>query len=84
MIQDNYYDFNYQQSRTLKEEITILPGDELLTECEYDTSEMNRIVLVISLSIDMRLIRLSDAVGLILFTEFSSLFDDPWLGRACH
>ncbi|XP_069946724.1 MOXD1 homolog 1-like isoform X2 [Cherax quadricarinatus] len=32
------YDFNYQQTRILKEEVTILPGDTLITECNYDST----------------------------------------------
>ncbi|XP_021962814.1 DBH-like monooxygenase protein 1 [Folsomia candida] len=45
IAKDDYYDFNYQQSRTLQEEITVLPGDELITECEYETTQNNRMVL---------------------------------------
>lgn len=46
IAQDNFYDFNYQMPRTLKEEITILPGDEFLVECEYQTKDVNRYVIV--------------------------------------
>ncbi|ODM95760.1 hypothetical protein Ocin01_10922 [Orchesella cincta] len=42
---DNYYDFNYQQSRTLKEELVVLAGDELLVECEYKTKNTERYVI---------------------------------------
>jgi len=45
IAEDNHYDFNYQQSKTLKEEIKVLPGDELLTECIYESEDMNRVVL---------------------------------------
>ncbi|XP_071518893.1 MOXD1 homolog 1-like [Panulirus ornatus] len=38
LIKDMNYDFNYQQSRILKQEVTILPGDHLITECNYDSS----------------------------------------------
>lgn len=38
---DENYDFNYQQSRILKDEMTILPGDSLITECYYDASKQN-------------------------------------------
>ncbi|XP_071518890.1 DBH-like monooxygenase protein 1 [Panulirus ornatus] len=38
ILQDMSYDFNYQQSRMLKQEVTILPGDHLITECNYDSS----------------------------------------------
>ncbi|KAJ1521461.1 hypothetical protein ONE63_003129 [Megalurothrips usitatus] len=37
IAQDRHYDFNYQQSRRLPREITVLPGDELVTECVYKT-----------------------------------------------
>ncbi|ODN00137.1 hypothetical protein Ocin01_06550 [Orchesella cincta] len=45
IAEDNYYDFNYQQSRTLKNELVVLPGDELLTECEYKTTNKERYVV---------------------------------------
>ncbi|CAL8092372.1 unnamed protein product [Orchesella dallaii] len=37
IAQDNHVDFNYQHYRTLKEERTVLPGDELISECTYHT-----------------------------------------------
>nr|CAD7450704.1 unnamed protein product [Timema bartmani] len=37
IAQDDNYDFNYQQSRTLQTEVLVLPGDELITECAYQT-----------------------------------------------
>lgn len=37
MLQDNHYDFNYQQSRSLFQNTVILPGDGLITECTYST-----------------------------------------------
>ncbi|XP_047476487.1 DBH-like monooxygenase protein 1 [Penaeus chinensis] len=36
VFKDMNYDFNYQQGRILKEEMTILPGDSFITECGYD------------------------------------------------
>ncbi|ODN04440.1 hypothetical protein Ocin01_02222 [Orchesella cincta] len=45
IAEDNQYDFNYQQSRSIKNEIKILRGDELMVECEYETVDNNRIVL---------------------------------------
>ncbi|ROT68032.1 dopamine beta hydroxylase [Penaeus vannamei] len=36
---DRSYDFNYQQTRVLKDEITILPGDSFIAECVYDSSD---------------------------------------------
>ena len=38
-FEDNHYDFNYQIFRYLPEEITVLPGDELITECRYNTED---------------------------------------------
>nr|CAD7415206.1 unnamed protein product [Timema cristinae] len=37
IAKDDNYDFNYQQSRTLQTEVLVLPGDELITECAYQT-----------------------------------------------
>ncbi|XP_054267311.1 MOXD1 homolog 1-like [Macrosteles quadrilineatus] len=42
IAQDKTYDFNYQQSRVLLEEKQILPGDEIITECVYNTESRNR------------------------------------------
>ncbi|XP_076272907.1 MOXD1 homolog 1 [Rhynchophorus ferrugineus] len=39
LAQDDHYDFNYQQSRALSQDTTILPGDGLITECTYSTKE---------------------------------------------
>ncbi|KAJ8944429.1 hypothetical protein NQ318_002125 [Aromia moschata] len=37
LAQDDRYDFNYQQSRSLSQDTPILPGDGLITECTYST-----------------------------------------------
>jgi hypothetical protein len=37
VAEDNSYDFSYQQSRILSQEVAVLPGDELVTECVYQT-----------------------------------------------
>ena len=37
IVQDNHFDFDYQQSLTLDQEVKILPGDEIVTECVYGT-----------------------------------------------
>ncbi|KAK2589072.1 hypothetical protein KPH14_001907 [Odynerus spinipes] len=37
IVQDNHFDFEYQQSHTLEKEVNILPGDELVAECVYRT-----------------------------------------------
>ena len=38
ILEDNHYDFNYQSTRAPSEEIRIMPGDDLIVECDYDTS----------------------------------------------
>ncbi|XP_066153035.1 MOXD1 homolog 1 [Euwallacea fornicatus] len=42
LAQDDRYDFNYQQSRALSQDTTILPGDGLITECTYYTEDRIR------------------------------------------
>ncbi|KAJ9595787.1 hypothetical protein L9F63_013031, partial [Diploptera punctata] len=37
VAEDDHYDFNYQQARVLPQEVSVLPGDELVTECVYQT-----------------------------------------------
>jgi hypothetical protein len=37
VAEDDNYDFNYQQARVLPKEVAVLPGDELVTECVYQT-----------------------------------------------
>ncbi|XP_050523750.1 MOXD1 homolog 1-like isoform X2 [Daktulosphaira vitifoliae] len=39
IAKDDYYDYSYQQARELVNEITIYPGDELITECVYNTED---------------------------------------------
>lgn len=36
-IKDDRYDYDYQQARELSKEVTVFPGDELITECVYNT-----------------------------------------------
>ncbi|KAJ8966604.1 hypothetical protein NQ314_003434 [Rhamnusium bicolor] len=38
LAEDDHYDFNYQQSRSLSQDTPILPGDGLITECSYSTA----------------------------------------------
>lgn len=42
IVQDNQFDFDYQQAHTLEQEVNVLPGDELVVECVYDTSDRSR------------------------------------------
>ncbi|EPY72677.1 monooxygenase, DBH-like protein [Camelus ferus] len=39
---DDNFDFNFQEFQYLKEEQTILPGDNLITECRYNTKDRAR------------------------------------------
>ncbi|CAH1785360.1 unnamed protein product, partial [Owenia fusiformis] len=40
---DNNYDFNFQETRHLPQEVTVLPGDELRVECRYDTTGTDKV-----------------------------------------
>ncbi|XP_042238957.1 uncharacterized protein LOC121877254 isoform X2 [Homarus americanus] len=42
ILTDKTYDFNFQSTRILKEEVTILPGDSLITECGFDATRRSR------------------------------------------
>ncbi|XP_018019970.1 DBH-like monooxygenase protein 1 [Hyalella azteca] len=37
-LQDQLYDFNFQQERVMSQEQTLLPGDHLIVSCTYDSS----------------------------------------------
>jgi len=41
---DTTYDFNFQEIRTLPQEVTLLPGDDLLLECTYKTLDRESLV----------------------------------------
>lgn len=36
VVEDDNYDFNYQQVRQLENETSVLPGDYLITDCAYE------------------------------------------------
>lgn len=38
IVEDDNYDYNYQQVRQLENETNILPGDYLITDCAYEVS----------------------------------------------
>ncbi|XP_064097931.1 MOXD1 homolog 1-like isoform X2 [Macrobrachium nipponense] len=40
ILEDKAYDFDFQQNRVLKKEMTILPGDSLMMECVYDSTKI--------------------------------------------
>lgn len=41
LINDDYFDFNFQQNRQLSQEIVVLPGDHMTIECLYDSRWKN-------------------------------------------
>lgn len=41
-VEDNY-DFNYQEYRYFKEEIVILPTDQITVECTYDSTKKDKV-----------------------------------------
>ncbi|XP_066292189.1 DBH-like monooxygenase protein 1 homolog [Branchiostoma lanceolatum] len=43
IARDDNYDFNLQFTRMLKEEVTVYPGDTLVTECTYRSAEKDRV-----------------------------------------
>lgn len=42
---DENYSFDYQQMRALNEEHRVMPGDQLVARCIYDTTSLNRTVV---------------------------------------
>ena len=42
ILADEHYDFNFQVSRRPSQETVILPGDELMVECEYSTIDRSK------------------------------------------
>eukprot|EP01084_Bolivina_argentea_P273196 465296_1 len=44
ILQNMNWDFNFQEVILLEEHITILPGDELIAQCLYDTTDVNNMV----------------------------------------
>lgn len=47
IIEDDTYDFNYQQVRQLENETTILPGDYLITDCAYEVGSSQREICIL-------------------------------------
>src|ERR1700761_5309711 len=43
---DNNYDYNYQQARPVLPERRILPGDTILMDCQYNTTEYDKPLFV--------------------------------------
>ena len=42
ILADEHYDFNFQVMQKLSQETVILPGDELMVECEYNTIDRSK------------------------------------------
>lgn len=42
IVDDNYYDYKYQEVRQLENETKVLPGDFMILECSYNTEHMKR------------------------------------------
>ncbi|XP_044766667.1 tyramine beta-hydroxylase [Coccinella septempunctata] len=42
---DNHYSTHFQEIRRLKSPVTVLPGDALITRCDYNTEERDNITL---------------------------------------
>ncbi|KAL9918508.1 MOXD1 homolog 1 [Glossina fuscipes fuscipes] len=42
IIEDDNYDYNYQQVRQLENETVVMPGDYIITDCAYETSNRKR------------------------------------------
>ena len=43
---DENYDFDYQDYRHIRKYRTLLPGDELIVECKYDSTGRNKVTVV--------------------------------------
>jgi len=44
VIQDNHYDFNFQETRPLAQDVIVKRGDGLLLECDYSTTDRDTVV----------------------------------------
>lgn len=44
IVEDDNYDFNYQQVRQLSNETVVLPGDYMITDCAYEVNFKLKIV----------------------------------------
>ncbi len=41
IVEDDNYDFNYQEVRQLSNETVVLPGDYMITDCAYEVNLFN-------------------------------------------
>lgn len=42
IVEDNYYNYNYQEVRQLANETKVLPGDFMILDCTYNTAALNK------------------------------------------
>lgn len=42
IVEDNNYNYNYQEVRQLANETKVLPGDFMILECAYNTKELKK------------------------------------------
>ena len=42
---NEHYDFNYQQFTVFDKERTLLPGDQFMVQCAYDTTDRDKVVV---------------------------------------
>jgi hypothetical protein len=42
IVEDNNYNHNYQEVRTLVNETKVLPGDYMILECAYNTKNLRK------------------------------------------
>lgn len=42
IVEDNYYNYNYQEVRQLANETKVLPGDFMILDCTYNTTALNK------------------------------------------
>lgn len=46
IIEDDNYDYNFQQVRQLEQEVVVMPGDYIITDCAYEVSTTTARLLV--------------------------------------
>ena len=46
MAKDESYDFNYQESQRMNPPKVILPGDEIIMECDYNSMDRDNVTFV--------------------------------------
>jgi hypothetical protein len=85
IAEDNSYDFNYQQSRILPHEVAVLPGDELVTECVYQTPKRTEPTFVSTVAFMSTNTSFSVAIniGWLYCSAFTFLYNNWWWCIRC-